>query len=80
MTTVGFDPEARLRLALDRTVPDNGEEQLVEAILRDVDGTLELGLWDEDGCSVGSITLRQDFLDALIATGHPLADGREAAA
>lgn len=75
-TSVAFDPGALLRLEVARSIADNGQEQLVEAILhRHDDGRLELKLIDDDGEAIGSVTLRADFLSTVLAAG-----AREAAA
>jgi hypothetical protein len=64
--TIAFDPGALLRLDVARTVADDGQEQLVEAILHRLDdGRFRLMMLDDGGDAVGSVTLRSDFLTAL---------------
>ena len=68
MTFLGFDPGAELRI--------DGVPQFVEATLvRNDDGKLDVICEDEHGAWCVRLTLRSDFLDALIAVRK-----REAAA
>lgn len=62
MSRLGFDASAELCLDVARTTPDDGAPHFVEAILKDVDGKLELGLWDEEGVEVGSVRFSHGVL------------------
>lgn len=62
--TVGFDPGASIKLRIDRTLPDDGREHLVELAMRRCDdGGFELVV-EHDGDEVLVIAARAGFLFA----------------